>query len=281
MAIEPDTALRAHDPARWAEIFSDEGVAPSRLADAVIERLTQAIVDGRLKPGDRLPSESQIAATFGISKPIAREALRELAAMGVIQVQQGKVGRIRAVDSGPLARFFRFAVGRTEQGLHDAVELRRMLEPQIARFAAQRRTDSEVVALRAILAEMEACLGDIPRWIAADLAFHAQIAAMAHNALVALQMEGLEPVVREMMVRFNDRAARKRADWRETYDRHLRVAEAIEAGNPEAAERAMRDHFLAADAAIAEIFGRLSVVKENQKRRNAKHDADRSSVDSR
>src|SRR5215468_11075508 len=115
------------DSTSWDSLFADEGVAPSRLADTVIERLTQAIVDGRLKPGDRLPSESQIAATFGISKPIAREALRELAALGVIQMQQGKVGRIRAVHSGPLARFFRFAVGRTEQGLLDAVELRRML----------------------------------------------------------------------------------------------------------------------------------------------------------
>lgn len=271
MTIEREVARPlARSPASWAEIFADEGIAPSRLGDVVIERLTQAIVDGRLKPGDRLPSESQIAATFGISKPIAREALRELAAMGVIQVQQGKVGRIRAIDSGPLARFFRFAVGRTEQGLHDAVELRRMLEPQIARLAAQRRTDTDITTLREILAAMEAALGDIPRWIVADLAFHAHIAAMAHNALVALQMQGLEPVVREMMVRFNDRAARQHADWRETYKRHVRVAEAIEAGNADAAERAMRDHFLAADAAIAEIFGRLPAIKENRKRRNAK-----------
>jgi GntR family transcriptional repressor for pyruvate dehydrogenase complex len=84
-----------------------------------------------------------------------------------------------------------------------------------------------------------------------------------------------------MMIRFNDRAARKRADWRETYNRHLRVAEAIAAGNAEAAEQAMRDHFRAADAAIAEIFGRLPVVKENQKRRNVKHDAGRPTDSSR
>jgi GntR family transcriptional repressor for pyruvate dehydrogenase complex len=256
--------------ASWTEMFADEGIAPSRLGDVVIERLTQAIVDGRLKPGDRLPSESQIAATFGISKPIAREALRELAAMGVIQIQQGKVGRVRAIDSGPLARFFRFAVGRTEQGLHDAVELRRMLEPQVARLAAQRRTTDERAALRGILAAMEAALGDIPRWIEADLAFHAQIAAMAHNALIALQMKGLEPVVREMMVRFNDRAARQQTDWRETLKRHVRVAEAIDAGDADAAEGAMGGHFQAADVAIAEIFGRPPAAPKNPKRRKTR-----------
>jgi GntR family transcriptional repressor for pyruvate dehydrogenase complex len=235
----------------------------------VIERLTQAIVDGRLRPGDPLPSEGQIATTFGISKPIAREALRELAAMGVIQVQQGKVSRVRAIDSGPLARFFRFAVGRTEQGLHDAVELRRMLEPQIAKLAAQRRTQGDLAVLRDILASMEAVIGDIPRWIEADLAFHAHLAAMSHNRLVVLQMKGLEPVVREMMGRFNDRAARTNSDWRETLQRHVRIAEAIAAGKAGLAERTMHDHFSAADAAIAEIFGRLPSVREAQKRRNA------------
>jgi GntR family transcriptional repressor for pyruvate dehydrogenase complex len=268
MDRDPDPVSAA--PAAWTAIFADEEIAPSRLGDAVIERLTQAIVDGRLKPGDPLPSESQIAATFGISKPIAREALRELAAMGVIQVQQGKVSRVRAIDSGPLERFFRFAVGRTQQGLHDAVELRRMLEPQIASLAAQRHTEADLAALREILAAMEASLGDIPRWIVADLAFHGQIAAMSHNGLVVLQMKGLEPVVREMMVRFNDRAARTRADWRETFERHVRIADAVASGGAEAAERAMRDHFAAADAAIAEIFGRLPAVKNAKKGRKTK-----------
>jgi GntR family transcriptional repressor for pyruvate dehydrogenase complex len=256
--------------AAWTSIFADEEIAPSRLGDALIERLTQAIVDGRLRPGDLLPSESQIAATFGISKPIAREALRELAAMGVIQVQQGKVSRVRAIDSGPLERFFRFAVGRTHQGLHDAVELRRMLEPQIARFAAQRRTEGDLSTLSGIVAQMESSLGDIPRWIAADLAFHRQIAAMAHNRLVVLQMKGLEPVVREMMVRFNDRAARTRADWRETYQRHVRIAGAVASGSADAAERAMHGHFAAADSAIAEIFGQMPAIKNAKAGRNAK-----------
>jgi GntR family transcriptional repressor for pyruvate dehydrogenase complex len=270
LPMESDVTSAPGGRSFWASIFGGEDIAPSRLGDAVIERLTQAIVDGRLKPGDPLPSESQIATTFGISKPIAREALRELAAMGVIQVQQGKVSRVRAIDSGPLARFFRFAVGRTEQGLHDAVELRRMLEPPIAKLAAQRHTEADLGVLRGILSRMEATLGDIPRWIEADLAFHAHVATMSQNALAVLQMKGLEPVVREMMVRFNDRAARTHSDWRETYDRHVRIADAIAAGTPEAAERAMHDHFSAADAAIAEIFGRLPSVREAKNRRKPK-----------
>ena len=261
-----DTDQRIVETDAWAAIFGAEEIAPSRLGDAVIERLTQAIVDGRLKPGDLLPSESQIAASFGVSKPIAREALRELAAMGVIQVQQGKVSRVRAIDSAPLERFFRFAVGRTEQGLHDAVELRRVLEPQIARLAAQRHGATDLARLREILAAMQGSLGDVARWIAADLAFHRQLAAMTHNGLIALQMKGLEPVIRQMMVRFNDRAARTRADWKETLRRHARIADALAARDPQAAEAAMQRHFEAADSAIAEIFGHPAKAVRQRRR---------------
>jgi len=260
-----DEVTTADDgPPGWPAVIGVGDVLPSRLGEVVIERMTQAIVEGRLKPGDRLPSEGQIAKTFGVSKPIAREALRELAAMGVVSVQQGKVSRVRAVDSRPLARFFRFAVGRTEQGLHDAVELRRLLEPPLARLAAGRRTDAELTDLRETLARMEAALGDVPAWIAADLAFHAQVAAMTHNGLAVLQMQGLEPIIREMMVRFNDRGRRNGADWRRTFERHLRIADALASGDAEASGAAMGAHFAAADAAITEIFGRLPVVRDRQ-----------------
>lgn len=253
MRQDEPLSVQADQRPAWAGAIGD--ITPIRLGDAVIDRLTAAILEGHLKPGDALPSESQIALTFGVSKPIAREALRELAAMGVVQVQQGKVSRIRAIDSEPLSRFFRFAIARTATGLQEAVELRRMMEPPIARFAAQRRTDADVAEMRAILARMETSWGDIPRWIEADLAFHRHIAAMAHNGLIALQMQGLEPVVREMMQAFNARSARSTSDWRITYDRHARIGDAIAAGDPNAAEDALRAHFAAADDAIADIFG--------------------------
>jgi GntR family transcriptional repressor for pyruvate dehydrogenase complex len=230
------------------------GLAPSRLGEAVIVRLSEAILEGKLKPGDALPSEGRIAAAFGVSKPIAREALRDLAAMGVVQVAQGKVSRVRALDSAPLARFFRFAVGGTAKGMRDAVELRRMLEPQIALRAAQRRNDADIAAFKAILERMEASIGDVPRWIEADLAFHAQLALATQNKVVALQMQGLEPVVREVMRRLNERAARTPHDWRQTLQRHALVADAIVAGDAQRALQAMQAHFEAADDAIDEIF---------------------------
>lgn len=251
-AFALSTAANSED---LSAIFGGDDIASSRLGDAVIERLTQAILDGRLKPGDALPSESRIAARFGISKPIAREALRELAAMGVIQVQQGKTSRVREIDSGPLARFYRFAIGSSRQGMLDAVELRRMFEPQIARTAAERRTEADILEFRAILERMRSALGQIAAWMEADLAFHNHLAVMTHNSLIMLQSKALEPVVRQMMVRFNARTERQMPDWEATFLRHAKVADAVIAGDATTTEMAMRQHFEAAEAAIAEIYG--------------------------
>ncbi len=234
--------------------FDNAGLTQVRLADGIIAHLTRAILDGRLTPGESLPSESALALRYGVSKPVVREAIRQLAAQGVLQVGQGRATQVRALNADPLGRFWLFAAGNGPEGLAEAVELRRMLEPAAARVAALRHTPAELETLRTTLAEMRAALGNVPRWIDADLAFHGQLALMAHNRLLLLQMQGLVPVIRNVMDRFNARAARTRAEWRATWDRHARVVEALAARNPAAAEHAMLAHFAAADTAIAELF---------------------------
>ncbi|MGF7051179.1 GntR family transcriptional repressor for pyruvate dehydrogenase complex [Bosea sp. OAE752] len=235
------------------DLFAGGDVVPMRLGDAVIQRITQAIHDGRLKPGDFLPSEARIAASFGVSKPIAREAIRQLAAMGVVHIQQGKPTRVQALDAAPLDRFYRFAVRGRANGLTEAVELRRILEPPIAAHSAERRTAEDIEKLDLILARMEDALGNVPRWIEADLDFHEAVAASSGNRLLDFQIRGLRPVIREVMEIFNSREARGPADWQRTFERHVRVVDAIRAGDPVAAFAAMNKHFEAAEAAIAEL----------------------------
>lgn len=251
-------------------LLSEEELTPKRLGETVLARLSRAILDGRLKPGDPLPAEGQIAATFGVSKQIAREAMRELVAMGVVRIQQGKISRVRAIDGEPLARFFQFAVGSTESGLIEAVELRRMLEPPIARLAARRRTDEDLTLLDHLLEQMAAAAGDIPRWIQADLGFHEQIARMTKNRLISLQMAGLAPVIRDVMQRFNQLNARKRDDWQAPLQRHMRVAKALRAGDEDQAMLAMTAHFEMADQAIEEILRERETVDSKQHARKRK-----------
>jgi GntR family transcriptional repressor for pyruvate dehydrogenase complex len=174
--------------------------------------------------------------------------------MGVIQIQQGKVARVRSLDAEPLGRFFRFAVRANKEGLGEAVEMRRLLEPPIARLAAMRQTADGIVRLDAILARMHAALQDTPAWIEADLDFHETIAEMSGNRLLRLQMRALRPILQDVMQLFNARRARSGAEWRETFDRHAKVVVAIKSGDGDAAFGAMEHHFEAAQDAIQEIF---------------------------
>lgn len=237
------------------DILAVPGATPTRLRDAVLETLTEAILDGRLKAGDPLPAEGRLASSFGISKQVAREAIRELAAMGVVHIQQGKPTRVREIHAEPLGRFFRFAVRASRDGMREAVELRRVVEPPIAALAAQRRGEADIAHLRALIERMRAALDDVPAWIEADLDFHETLAAMAGNRLLRLQSVALRPIVREILEAFNaaDRG-RTRADCEATLRRHIRIAEAVIAGDAAAARHAMELHFEAADQAIAEIF---------------------------
>jgi GntR family transcriptional repressor for pyruvate dehydrogenase complex len=237
------------------DLLPSPGTVPTRLRDAVLETLTEAILDGRLKAGDPLPAEGRLASSFGISKQVAREAIRELAAMGVVHIQQGKPTRVRAIHAEPLGRFFRFAVRESRDGMREAVELRRVLEPPIAALAAQRRGDDDIARLRALIERLRAALENVPAWIEADLDFHESLAAMAGNRLLRLQCVALRPIIREILAAFNAaERARTRHDWEATLRRHERIADAVIAGDAVAARTAMELHFEAADEAINEIF---------------------------
>jgi GntR family transcriptional repressor for pyruvate dehydrogenase complex len=229
-------------------------LTPVRLADGVVAQLSEALLAGRLAPGEALPSEARLAERFGVSKQVVREALRQLAAVGVVEIGQGRSTRVRAPDAAPLARIWRFAAGRSREGLAEAVELRRIIEPQVARLAAARADAPGIAELRAIAARLAAACGDVPAWIEADLDFHEHLAALSGNRLVRLQVTSLRPLTHEVMLLLNSRERRGPEDWQATLKRHLRVVSAVAAHDPARAQRAMEAHFEIADETIAALF---------------------------
>lgn len=229
------------------------GATAIRLGGAVSTWLTDAIIDGRLKVGDALPPEGRLATAFGVSKPVVREAVRELAAHGVIQIQQGKVARVRAVDASGLSQFYRFAVSNHDSGLADANELRKLIEPSAAGLAARRATPEGLQLLKAAIDRLVQAAESPDNFTDADIAFHETIASITGNRLLALQMQGLRPVIRQVSQLFTTRRARTKAEWKATVARHVAIFEAIAAGREPEAVDAMRKHFDAADVALSEI----------------------------
>jgi len=239
-------------------VFAAKPASPSRLADGVSDAIAAALFDGRISPGEPLPPEGEIAREFGVSKPIAREALRQLTAAGLISTQQGKVARAKALSGEPMDKIYGYAVRSSLKRLQEANEMRRVVETGIARLAAERRKAEGLTAMRQGLARMSASLLEPSGFTDADILFHLGLAMATGNFMIRVQMESMRSVQREVSELFSRRANRSDADWRATIARHQAIYDAIAAGDADLADEKIRAHFDAADIASLEVADKLS-----------------------
>ena len=188
------------------------------LSQQTAERLYNSIVaEGTLRPGDKLPNEVELSQQLGVSRATLREAIRELAARGVLEVRRGR-GTFVSEEVADIEDFGFSGLERLQGQLRDLFELRSIFEPKAARLACQRATEEE---LRDILERGEAverCIRAGQDRTEADRDFHAAIVRAAHNEF----MVRLLPVI------------------------HQAVAAAVESGEhgEQLAEDTLRDHAL-------------------------------------
>jgi GntR family transcriptional repressor for pyruvate dehydrogenase complex len=158
-----------------------------KISDAIASDLERSILEGSLQPGARLPSERELAAEFGVSRPSLREAIQKLVSRGLLRSRQGGgtfvTDRLGAVFSDP----WRDMLAAHPNLREDLLEFRRMLEGQVAEWAAERRTDADMRCLQACFEAMRDAFEEVApdAWVARDTAFHQAIADAAHNALLA------------------------------------------------------------------------------------------------
>jgi GntR family transcriptional repressor for pyruvate dehydrogenase complex len=218
------------DAARAAEGSTDQVVAFVR---DLIER-------GRVRPGDRLPAERDLASLIGVSRPSVRAGLHALAAMGVVRSRHGSGTYIQdgppALGSEPLG-FLAALHGFTTQEMNEA---RQILEVGGAGLAAERATAEEVTTLADEVAGMFAALDDPHVFLVHDINFHRGVAAASHNPVIASIVEMVSALYyerrRETVQRASDR------DLRDAAHAHRRIYLAIKARDVEEARRAMSEH---------------------------------------
>lgn len=239
-------------------IFSTKLANPSRLADGVSEAIADALIDGRIAPGEALPPEGEIAREFGVSKPIAREALRQLTNAGLVSTQQGKVARAKALSGEPMERIYAYAIRSSLKRLQEANEMRRVIETGIARLAAERHDPEGLEMMRQAIRDMQSGIGKPSDFTQADILFHLGLATATGNMMIRLQMEGMRSVQREVSELFSQRSNRTEADWHATVQRHQAIYDAISAGDPDLADQRIREHFDAADIASLEVAGAVA-----------------------
>lgn len=212
-------------------------VYPQRgLHGHVVRAIGQRIVHGTLRPGAPLDVD-KLEGEFGVSRTVVREALKVLAAKGLVDARpkRGTFVRPRAdwslLDPDLLHWHYE---GRVDAGfLDNLAEVRAIVEPAGARLAALRRSDEDLAGLHRALEEMARAGRDGARGVSADLSFHRILLACAHNELLA-RME----VVIEAGLATRDRLVYE-TPARESVPAHEAVFDAVRDGDPDRSEAAM------------------------------------------
>lgn len=201
-----------------------------------VETIGSRIVNGYYEPGSQLPPQ-QLERELGISSTVLREAMRVLAAKGLVESRQ-KLGTLvmpRSAWSLLDADLLRWQEGNEDASfLDDLAEMRFIIEPAAASLAALRRTDQDLEQLRSALQAMIDAGTDAPGVIDADLAFHRALLHAAHNELLT-RME----FILESGLRARDMLVHNRSEWPDSVPVHTAILTAIEATDSVGAEQAV------------------------------------------
>ncbi|NUR57755.1 MAG: FadR family transcriptional regulator [Catenulispora sp.] len=161
------------------------------VTDEAIDKIKGMITEGRLRPGDRLPKEVDLAAELGLSRSSLREAVRALSLIHVLDVRQGDGTYVTSLEPGRLLEAMSFVVDfHRDDTVLEFLEVRRILEPAATAMAAQHITDEEVADLRAHLA----ALGPAPtveELVKNDLEFHRRVGTSSGNTVLASLLDSM------------------------------------------------------------------------------------------
>jgi GntR family transcriptional regulator, transcriptional repressor for pyruvate dehydrogenase complex len=214
-------------------------VRSSRLYEQIVQQIEESIVQGKLKPGDQLPAERELAQRFGVSRTAVREAVKALREKGLVEAYSGRGTFITDGTTQAVRQSLDLMVkiGQPE-GFSHLAEVRAILEPEIAARAATRIQESELATMREAVAAMDAAGQDPDAYIEADLDFHLALAEGAANPLILSLLDSIVGLLREQRLRiFEVSGGPERGQIH-----HKKILEAVERHDSAAARKAMRDH---------------------------------------
>lgn len=229
----------------------------SSLVDDVCQRLAHEIRKEQTDGDGWLPPERALAEQLGVSRTVVREATKRLELQGLIEVRHG-IG-IKVVDklhkplNGSLSLLIPDAGGRLRQ----FIEVRSLLEPEVARLAALRAKPAQLRALRKVQQRL-AVTRDVDEAVACDMDFHRLLAQASGNEVFALLLESLAELGRESRTVTLSTTGIQRA-----HEHHEAILKAVEKGDADAAVAAMRYHISGA----AEDLLRQAKVADSRKRK--------------
>ena len=211
------------------------------LADTLATRLREDIREGKLKPGEQLPTEQQISLTYGVSRPTVREAIGRLKHDGLVVTRQGAGAFV--ADPGA-ASVFRLSVAdfSDRQEMRNIVELLMAVEAAATQHAAERRSPEDLVAIRARLDAIQGAIDKGEPGVDEDIAFHRAIIEATGNPFFRDLSDFLDRRVRNFIRTARLNSARHAGLPQTVQSEHARIFEAIERQDAQEAREAAESH---------------------------------------
>ena len=210
-----------------------------RLYEQIVSQIEQRILAGELKAGDQLPSENELAKQFRVSRTAVREAIKALREKRLVEIRAGRGTFI--INGMPDA--MRHSLGLlmrlgSVNGFSNLVEVREILEPEIAALAATRITDEYITAMREAMEIMETALDNVDVFAEADLDFHLALAEATQNPIIPVLVDSIIDLLREQ----RKRIGLVNGGLQRGQSHHKKILEAVIRRDPQAARQAMQDH---------------------------------------
>ncbi len=239
-----------------------------RVSEQIARRIQADISAGKLQPGEKLPAEREMARQLAVSRVSVREAYRALAEMGLVDVKRGAEGGafITDLDHEPVSRSLSLMLRLGRTSLEELTEARVLLEPIVARLAAERADAAAIERLDDLVQKQETAIhgdGDLRRY---DLQFHRLVAACTGNLPLIIMMNSLADLALEAISHMD----LGRDVNEHVVDFHAQIADAIRSGDGEAAHAIMLGHVHDVQRRLGHALARQiqqRPLSENGKRR--------------
>jgi GntR family transcriptional repressor for pyruvate dehydrogenase complex len=220
--------------------LSLKAVEKTKLYQQIANQIQELINNGKLRHGDQLPPERELAEIFKVSRHPVREAIRTLEQKNILRSRVGSGTYVILEDEPSVVEFIAKSIQREKEKLSDIFEFRRIIEPQIAGMAAENASPNDIKTISDILEDQLQSAGDFEELIGLDQAFHLSLAKATGNAILPRIVERINDILAESRAKYSQSSSR----IKHSIKGHQKILDAICKGDKKKANQAMRRHII-------------------------------------
>ncbi len=233
-------------------------VRVEKVSDKIVNQLIELITEGRLLPGEKLPSERRLTELFSVGRSSLREALNTLETLGFIEIKKRKGNYVKNVDAAVSLSPLKKIMQVDQKRIVELYEVRRSIEQSSAREAAEMRTEEDLEAIYQALQQFKQPSGKNPFSWENEIAFHLAIARASHNFLRLHTLKSIFDFAREFLEPVLHGFICSEDRLTTVLEQHIAIYEAIKVQDAELARCLMREHLFGTNKRLSDFFNRIT-----------------------